>query len=267
MREAYGHYINGRWVRPKGAKSFETANPATGEVLARFPQGTADDVAAAVKAAKAAFPKWSRMPPPRRGDLLLDASRIFRRRKEELGAVVTQEMGKVLAEGKGDVQEAVDFYQYVAGEGRRFFGETTTSELPDKMAMTLHLPLGPVGLITPWNFPVAIPSWKSGGVLMAGCTVVFKPSSLTPLCGAKVCEVLEEAGLPRGVFNMVTGGGGVVGSVGGGVTAVGGVGGVTGGLGGATMARARSSFSFATSRSQCATIPSVLPSAQIPMFS
>ena len=212
MGEESGHYINGKWVRPRGGKWFETTDPATGEVLARFPQGTPQDIAAAVKAAKVAFPKWSRMPPPRRGDLLLEASRIFRRRKDELGAIVTQEMGKVIAEGKGDVQEAVDFYQYVAGEGRRSFGETTTSELPDKMAMTLHLPLGPVGLITPWNFPVAIPSWKSGGALMAGCTVVFKPSSLTPLCGAKVCEVLEEAGFPPGVFNMVTGAGGVVGN-------------------------------------------------------
>ena len=210
--DSYGHYINGKWARPRGAKWFETTNPATGEVLARFPQGTPEDIASAVKAAKAAFPKWSRMPPPRRGDLLLEASRIFRRRKDELGTIVTQEMGKVIAEGRGDVQEAVDFYEYVAGEGRRLFGETTTSELPDKMAMTLHMPLGPVGLISPWNFPIAIPSWKSGGALMAGCTVVFKPSSLTPLCGAKVCEVLEEAGLPGGVFNMVTGGGGVVGN-------------------------------------------------------
>ncbi len=212
MAEEYGHWIDGEWVRPKGAEWFETANPATGEVLARFPKGTKADVQAAVKAAKDAFEGWSETPAPHRGELLLEAAAAFKRHKDELGALVTREMGKVLSEGLGDVQEAIDFYKYMAGEGRRFFGETTPSELPDKMCLTLHFPVGPVGLITPWNFPIAIPSWKSGAALISGCTVVFKPSSMTPLCGAKFCEVLDEAGFPPGVFNMVVGSGGVVGS-------------------------------------------------------
>src|SRR5437867_7801925 len=120
-------------------------------------------------------------------------------------------MGKVIAEGRGDVQEVIDFFEYAAGEGRRMFGETVPSELPDKMCMTIRLPVGLVGLITPWNFPMAIPAWKSGAALIAGCTIVFKPSSLTPLCGAKVAEVLEEAGFPPGVFNFIVGPGATAG--------------------------------------------------------
>ena len=211
MGEEFGFFIAGKWTTPKGRKTFETINPATGEVLSSFPQGTVQDVAAAAKAAKDAWPKWRRTPPPRRGELLLEASRIFRQKKEELARLVTREMGKVISEGRGDVQEAIDFFEYASGEGRRFFGETVPSELVDKICMTLRLPVGPVGLITPWNFPIAIPSWKTGAALIAGCTVVFKPSSLTPLCAAKFVEVLHEAGLPPGVMNFVTGSGGVVG--------------------------------------------------------
>jgi aldehyde dehydrogenase (NAD+) len=151
------------------------------------------------------------MPPPRRGELLLEAARIFRRKKEELGRIVTSEMGKVIAEGRGDVQEVIDFYEYAAGEGRRMFGETVPSELPNKMCLTVRMPVGPVGLITPWNFPMAIPGWKSGAALIAGCPFVLKPSSLTPLCAAKFVDVLDEAGFPPGVVNMVTGSGSVVG--------------------------------------------------------
>ncbi len=132
-------------------------------------------------------------------------------RFEELGRVVTSEMGKVIAEGRGDVQEVIDFYEYAAGEGRRMFGETVPSELPSKMCLTIRLPVGPVGLITPWNFPMAIPGWKSGAALIAGCPFVLKPSSLTPLCAAKFVEVLDDAGFPPGVVNMLTGSGSVVG--------------------------------------------------------
>src|SRR6266540_1350302 len=210
MVQEYGLFIGGAWRKSEG-KRFETRNPATGEILATFPNATKDDVHAAVRAARDAFDKWKKTPPPRRGELLLEAARIFRRKKEELGRVVTSEMGKVIAEGRGDVQEVVDFYEYAAGEGRRMFGETVPSELPSKMCLTIRLPVGPVGLITPWNFPMAIPAWKSGAALIAGCPIVFKPSSLTPLCGAKFVEVLEEAGFPPGVVNMVTGGGAVVG--------------------------------------------------------
>ena len=211
MAKEYGFYIGGKWVNPKGRKRFETANPATGEVLASFPLGAAEDVNAAVKAAKGAFEKWRKTPAPRRGELLLEAARIIRRKKEDLGRTVTMEMGKIIAEGRGDVQEAIDFFEYAAGEGRRMFGETVPSELPSKMCMTIRMPVGPVGLITPWNFPVAIPAWKSGAALIAGCPIVLKPSSLTPLCGARFVEVLDEAGFPPGVVNMVTGGGSVVG--------------------------------------------------------
>ena len=211
MVQENGFYIGGTWVIPKGRKRFETVNPATGATLGAFPLGTSEDVNAAVRTAKAAFERWKGTPAPRRGELLLEAARIFRRKKEELGRLVTTEMGKVIAEGRGDVQEVIDFFEYAAGEGRRMFGDTVPSELPDKMCMTIRLPVGPVGLITPWNFPMAIPAWKSGAALIAGCPIVLKPSSLTPMCGAKFVEVLDEAGFPPGVVNMLTGNGSVVG--------------------------------------------------------
>src|SRR3972149_3840832 len=148
---------------------------------------------------------WRKPPAPRRGELLLEAARIFRSKKEDLARTVTGEMGKILAEGRGDVQEVIDFLEHAAGEGRRMFGETVPSELPNKMCLTVRLPVGPVGLITPWNFPMAIPGWKSGAALVAGCSFVLKPSSLTPLCAAKFVEVLDEAGFPTGVVNRLTG--------------------------------------------------------------
>src|SRR5436309_11180362 len=210
MVQEYGLFIGGKWKKSEG-KRFETINPATGEVLATFPSATKEELGDAVRAAKGAFERWRKTPAPRRGEMLLEAARIFRRKKEELGRVVTSEMGKVIAEGRGDVQEVIDFYEYAAGEGRRMFGDTVPSELPSKMCLTIRLPVGPVGLITPWNFPMAIPAWKSAAALISGCTVVFKPSSLTPLCGAKFVEVLDEAGFPPGVVNMVTGNGSIVG--------------------------------------------------------
>src|SRR5438093_5879988 len=210
MVQDYGLFIGGKWKKSEG-KRFETRNPATGEVLATFPLATKEELGDAVHAAKGAFEKWRKTPAPRRGELLLEAARILRKRKEELGRIVTTEMGKVIAEGRGDVQEAIDFFEYAAGEGRRMFGDTVPSELPDKMCFTIRMPVGPVGLITPWNFPIAIPSWKSGAALIAGCPIVFKPSSLTPICGAKFVECLDEAGFPPGVVNMVTGNGAVVG--------------------------------------------------------
>ena len=210
MVQEYGLFINGKWRKSEG-KRLETRNPATGELLATFPMATSSEVNLAVKAAKEAFETWRRTPAPRRGELVMEAAHIVKRRKEDLGQTVSREMGKVIAEGRGDVQEAIDFYTYAAGEGRRMFGETVPSELPNKMCMTVRLPVGPVGLITPWNFPVAIPGWKSGAALIAGCPIVFKPSSLTPLCAAKFIECLDEAGFPPGVVNLVTGSGSVVG--------------------------------------------------------
>lgn len=168
-------------------------------------------MARAVKAADRARSAWRRVPAPRRGQLLLAAAVILRERKAKLGRLVSEEMGKILSEGNGDVQEAIDFFEYVSGEGRRLFGMTTPSELPSKLLMTRRDPLGVVGLITPWNFPVAIPAWKSGAALVCGNSFVLKPSEQTPLCAARFVEVLQEAGFPRGVVNMVTGAGEEVG--------------------------------------------------------
>jgi len=208
--EDYGLFIGGRWQKSRG-KRFETTNPATGEVLATFPAATPGEVDEAVHAARAAFATWRKTPAPRRGELLLEAARIFRQRKEQLARVVTTEMGKVLSEGRGDVQEVIDFLEYAAGEGRRMFGETVPSELPNKMCLTVRMPVGPVGLITPWNFPMAIPGWKGGAAIIAGCPFVLKPSSLTPLCAARFVEVLDAAGFPPGVVNLLTGTGSIVG--------------------------------------------------------
>ncbi len=210
MVQEYGLFIGGEW-RKSESKRFDTVNPATGEILGRFPLATKDELNEGVRAAKDAFDKWRKTPAPRRGELLLEAARLFRRKKEDLARTVTTEMGKVIAEGRGDIQEVIDFYEYAAGEGRRMFGETVPSELPSKMCLTVRLPVGPVGLITPWNFPMAIPAWKSGAALIAGCPFVLKPSSLTPLCAARFVEVLDEAGFPPGVVNLLTGSGSVVG--------------------------------------------------------
>jgi len=209
--QGYGLHINGSWVKSAGGEIFETKNPATGEILTTFPRGTKEDVLRAIEAAERALPEWKEIPAPKRGAILLRAAQLMRERKDELGSLVTKEMGKVIAEGKGDVQEAIDLVEYVAGEGRRLLGETTPSELPGKFCMTILQPIGVVGLITPWNFPMAIPCWKLAPALVAGNTVVFKPASGAPLCAAKLVEIFKEAGLPRGVLNFVTGSGSVVG--------------------------------------------------------
>jgi alpha-ketoglutaric semialdehyde dehydrogenase len=201
----YGLYLNGRWVPSSSGRSFLTINPARDEVLASFAEGNEKDVEKAAEAAFEAFNVWRRFPAPKRGEILLRAAMIMRKRKDELGTLVTREMGKVIAEGKGDVQEAIDFLEYIAGEGRRMFGETTPSELPSKFCLTFRQPIGIVGIITPWNFPFAVPCWKLGAALVAGNTVVFKPATLTPLCAATLVEILAEAGLPPGVLNMVPG--------------------------------------------------------------
>ncbi len=211
MVEEYGLYINGKWAESTGEKFFDVTNPANGEVLARFPSGTVEDVHRALEAAKEAFPPWKRTPPAKRGEVVLRAAQILRQRKDELGKLLARENGKIVAEARGEVQEAIDFFEYIAGEGRRLLGETVATELPDKFAMTVRLPVGIAGLITPWNFPIAIPSWKIGAALVSGCTIVFKPASGTPILGARLVSALEDAGLPPGVLNMVTGSGSVVG--------------------------------------------------------
>lgn len=212
MVEEYGHFINGEWLNNQNKKQFETINPATGELLARFPLGTREDVHLAIKSAREAFSQWRKTPAPERGEIILKAAQLMEKRKNELGKLVTIEMGKVIKEGLGDVQESIDFLKYISGEGRRLFGETTPSELKDKFCMTVRQPKGVIACITPWNFPMAIPIWKIGAALICGNTIVFKPASYTPLCAAKLVEIFHEVGLPNGVLNMVTGSGSVVGN-------------------------------------------------------
>ncbi|HYK92618.1 MAG TPA: aldehyde dehydrogenase family protein [Thermoplasmata archaeon] len=209
---AYGLLIGGKWVTPAGRSRFQTHNPATGDVVGEFVAGTAEDARAAVDAAASAFAEWKSTPAPKRGDILLRAAEVLKRRKEEVARLVTQEMGKVIAEGRGDVQESIDFIEYMAGEGRRLAGETVPSELRSKFCLTVRQPKGVVACITPWNFPTSIPNWKIAAALVCGDTVVFKPASGTARCAAEIVRVYEEAGVPAGVLNFVTGSGGVVGN-------------------------------------------------------
>src|SRR5216683_2014436 len=188
-----------------GTATFESTSPADGETIGVFPRSTADDVDGAVAAAKAAFEEWRLVPAPKRGEILFNVARVLEREKAALTDLMTHEMGKVKAEAGGDVQEAIDITYYMAGEGRRLFGHTTPSELRDKWNMSVRQPIGVVGAITPWNFPVAIPSWKLIPALVCGNTVVLKPAEDTPLLAARFVEVLAEAGIPAGVVNIVHG--------------------------------------------------------------
>ncbi len=210
--EEYFNYIGGKWVKSVSGETFESINPTTGKSLGKFQLSNKKDVDRAVKVAKEAFKTWKEVPPPKRGLILLKVAQILKERKKEFGEIVSREMGKVIKEGLGDVQEAIDLFEYMAGEGRRLLGYTTTSELPDKFSMTIRLPIGVCGIISPWNFPMAIPAWKLGPALICGNTVVFKPASDSPLCATKLVEVFEEAGLPKGVLNLVTGTGNEVGN-------------------------------------------------------
>jgi len=204
----YKNYIGGEWVDARGGSAIENRNPAnTDDLAGMFPASTAEDVAAAVDAAAEAYKTWRLVPAPKRAELLFRAAELLVRRKEEFSRDMTREMGKVLAETRGDVQEAIDMTYYMAGEGRRQFGKTTPSELPNKAAMCVRQPLGVCGLITPWNFPMAIPSWKTMPALVLGNTVVIKPAQETPLSVYNMLEVLNEAGVPRGVVNLVSGAG------------------------------------------------------------
>jgi len=211
MPHAYKLYINGKWVNSESGETFTKSNPATLEKIGEFQKGNEKDVDKAVDAAEDAFDSWSETPAPKRGEILFKVGQLLKENKEELAKTITTEMGKVLVESRGDVQEAIDMTFLMAGEGRRFFGKTTTSELKNKFAMAIRRPLGVVGLITPWNFPIAIPSWKIMPALICGNTVVFKPSSDTPLCAIKFVELLEKAGVPKGVVNLVTGPGSTTG--------------------------------------------------------
>jgi alpha-ketoglutaric semialdehyde dehydrogenase len=204
--ETYKNYIGGRWVKPAGGAMMENRNPAdTRDVVGLFPASTAEDVDAAVNAAREAFPKWRATPAPKRAEMLFRLGQILVERKERFAQDMTREMGKVLKEARGDVQEAIDMTFYSAGEGRRLHGFTTPSELPDKMAMCVRQPIGVCALITPWNFPMAIPSWKMMPALVCGNTLVIKPAEDTPLSTFNLVKAAEEAGVPAGVINIVTG--------------------------------------------------------------
>jgi alpha-ketoglutaric semialdehyde dehydrogenase len=204
----YQNFINGEWLAPKNGKSIENRNPAnTDEVLGVYPISGPEDVNLAVDAAREAYKKWRMVPAPKRGEILFRVAELLVKRKEEFSRDMTREMGKVLAETRGDVQEAIDMTYYMAGEGRRLFGQTTPSELPDKFAMSVRQPIGVCGMITPWNFPMAIPSWKMMPALISGNTVVLKPAEDTPLSSYHLVEAMAEAGMPAGVVNLVSGDG------------------------------------------------------------
>src|SRR5437868_12563968 len=205
------NYIDGRWVESVSGKAFDDLDPATGEVIATATESTTADVDKAIEAAHRAADMWRLFPAPKRGEILYRAGEIMLRRKDELAREMTREMGKVLPEARGDVQEGIDMTYYMAGEGRRQFGDVVPAELPNKWAMSMRSPVGVVAAITPWNFPLAIPTWKIMPALILGNTVVFKPASYTPLLAVRLVEVLEEAGLPKGVINLVLGPGGELG--------------------------------------------------------
>src|SRR5688572_4810378 len=203
----YNNYVDGAWAPSASGETFENRNPAnTDDLIGVFQKSTRRDVEAALAAAARAYEKWRLVPAPRRAELLFRAAQLIVERKDQFARDMTREMGKVLNETGGDVQEAIDMTFYMAGEGRRMFGQTVPSELRNKFAMSMRQPLGVCSIITPWNFPMAIPSWKITPALVCGNTVVFKPATLTPLSAVNFVKVLEDAGIPAGVVNLVTGG-------------------------------------------------------------
>lgn len=205
------NYIDGHWVADN-LKGMPIINPANGEQLAIVPLSTAHEVNEAAIAAKRAQKQWSQLPAPKRADFLYEIGFKLKEKKEHLARLLTMEMGKVIEEARGEVQEAIDMALYMAGEGRRLFGETVPSELANKFAMSVRVPVGVAGLITPWNFPIAIASWKAFPALVAGNTVVWKPSNESPLMAYELGKIFEEVGLPNGVVNIVFGAGSTVGT-------------------------------------------------------
>jgi len=199
----FSNYINGRWVSGCTGSTFETINPANETVLAQISAAGLADVDAAVDAASRAFDSWRLTPAPLRGELLFKVGELLKARKEELARLLTQDMGKVIAEARGDVQEAIDMAFYMGGEGRRLLGYTAPVEMENKFGMAVRDPSGVVGIITPWNFPIAVPSWKIFPALVSGNTIIWKPSPETPAISAAFVKVFEEAGLPPGVFNLL----------------------------------------------------------------
>ncbi|WP_027417390.1 aldehyde dehydrogenase family protein [Aneurinibacillus terranovensis] len=208
----YLNFINGEWMESSSGRFIPVTNPANGDVLGEVTQSTKEDVDRAVQAAKTAQKSWRLVPAPERAEILYKVAHLLKERKEELSQILTSEMGKVIAEARGEVQEAIDMAYYMAGEGRRLFGDTVPSELRNKFAMSIRVPIGIAGLITPWNFPIAIASWKSLPALVAGNAVIWKPASETPAIAQEFVRIYEEAGLPKGLINLVNGSGSIVGN-------------------------------------------------------
>ena len=207
-----GSFIDGKWFHPNSNRLVRNINPADpDEVIAEFPAATADDVARAIDRAQVAFRGWRKTPGPERGRVLWRAADIARQRADEIARTLTREEGKILKEAKGEVMKGISLLEFYAGEGFRMHGMTLPSEARDTFTYTIRRPLGVVGLIAPWNFPWAIPVWKSAPALAAGNCVIFKPAELTPATAALLTEIYVEAGLPAGVFNMLVGSGSVVG--------------------------------------------------------
>src|SRR5262252_11068244 len=211
--KVFKNFIDGEWVESRTGHTYENLNPAdTRDVIGIFQRSDKRDVDDAVIAARRAFARWRLVPAPKRAEIIYRAGEILLERKEEYARLMTREMGKVLKETRGDVQEAVDTAYYMAGEGRRLFGPTTPSELPNKFAMAVRQPVGVCAMITPWNFPMAIPSWKLLPAIVCGNTCVIKPAQDTPLSTFNLVRTLSEAGVPKGVVNIVTGFGSSVGT-------------------------------------------------------
>jgi len=209
----FRNYIDGKWESKGGKGTFLNINPAdTREVVGEFPLSSASDVDRAVQAARRAFRSWRLVPAPRRADIIRRAGDLLVRDKLDIARLATREMGKVVAETGGDVQEGIDTAYYMAGEGRRLFGDTVPCEMPNKFGLSIRMPVGVCGLITPWNFPMAIPTWKTFPALICGNTVVIKPATDTPATVVRLAQILEEAGLPPGCFNVVCGAGSEVGN-------------------------------------------------------
>ncbi len=207
----YLNFIDGKWVKSSSGKTFISYNPANENPLGRFQSSSHNDVELAVHAAEKALPSWKDMPAPERAQILFAIRDLLKKNKQRLGKLVATEMGKIMKESLGDIQEAIDIFEYMAGEGRRMFGRTTPSELRNKSCFTIRKPFGIAALITPWNFPIAIPAWKLAPALITGNTIVWKPSSDTPLCALELVEILHESGVRKGVVNVITGSGEEVG--------------------------------------------------------
>ncbi|RKX27466.1 MAG: aldehyde dehydrogenase [Candidatus Zixiibacteriota bacterium] len=210
--KVFKNLINGEWVDSKSGQTYENRNPAdTNDVVGIFQKSNADDVKDAIDAASEAYKKWRLVPAPKRGEIIYRIGARLTQDKEALSQMMTREMGKIIAETRGDTQEAIDMTFYMAGEGRRLFGMTTPSEMPNKFNMTIRQPLGVCSFITPWNFPMAIPSWKSMPALICGNTIVIKPATETPASVVNFARICQEEGLPPGVLNVVTGSGATLG--------------------------------------------------------